>query len=91
MSEKKRARLVARDRNHFHGGPYEVWDVECGRSIYVVYRVLATVGPETVALTYDRTKHIIGERVLGHWHGNAMGGKAIQELGYEPIEKKGVK
>ena len=88
MSEKKRARLVARDRNHFQGGPYEVWDVECGRSIYVVYRVLATVGPETVALTYDRAKHIIGERVLGHWHGNAMGGKAIQELGYEPIEKE---
>ena len=83
----KQARLVERDSNHFHGGPYEVWDVGCGRSIYVVYRVLATVGPETVALTYDRAKHIIGERVLGHWHGNAIGGKAIQELGYEPAEE----
>lgn len=49
MNEKKQARLVARDSNHFHGGPYEVWDIECGCSIYVVYRVLATVGPETVA------------------------------------------
>lgn len=89
MNEKKQACLVERDRNHFHGGPYEVWNVGCGRSIYVVYRVLATVGPETVALTYDRANHILGERVLGRWHGNAIGGKAIRELGYEPIEEDG--
>lgn len=86
MNEKKQAYLVERDSNHFHGGPYEVWDVGCRCSIYVVYRVLATVGPETIALTYDRARHILGERVLGCWHGNAMGGKAMRKLGYEPIE-----
>lgn len=86
VNEKKQAYLVERDSNHFHGGPYEVWDVGCGCSIYVVYRVLAMVGPETVALTYDRANHILGEKVLGRWHGNAMGGKAMRKLGYKPIE-----
>ena len=83
MDKTKRARLVERRRNSFHGGTCEIWDVGCGSSICVVYRVLATGEPETVAFPFDRVEHITGTGVLGCWPGDATGGKAIRELGYE--------
>ena len=79
----KRARLVERGCNMLNGGPHEIWDVGCGCSIYVVYCVFATGDPETVAFPFDRVEHITGTGVLGCWPGDATGGKAIRELGYE--------
>lgn len=83
MDGKKRARLVERGCNMLNGGPHEIWDVGCGCGIYVVYRVFATGEPETVAFPFDMVEHISGTEVLGHWLGDATGGKAIRELGYE--------
>ena len=54
-----------------------------GCGIYVVYRVFATGEPETVAFPFDMVEHIAGTGVLGCWLGDATGGKAIRELGYE--------
>lgn len=85
MSDKQ-ARLVWREHNYAHGGTSEIWDVGCGSSICVVYRVLATGEPETVAFPFDRVEHITGTGVLGCWPGDATGGKAMRELGYETVE-----
>lgn len=78
----KRARLVMRGGNIFRS-PYEIWDVGCGCSICVAYRVLATGEPVTVAFPFDMVEKISGPGVLGSWLGDATGGKAIRELGYE--------
>ena len=66
-----------------NGGQHEIWDVGCWCGIYVVYRVFATGEPETVAFPFDMVEHIAGTGVLGCWLGDATGGKAIRELGYE--------
>lgn len=87
MDGKKRARLIERGRNIISNAPYEVWDVGCGFDVCVVYLVLDTGEPETLAFPYDRIEHLTGTGVLGCWSGDATGGKAIRELGYEPIEE----
>lgn len=72
------AKLVERGRNSFHGGPYEIWDIGDGQGIYVDFcqNPQHTGRPETMAFL-----------VLGRWYEDATGGKAIRELGYEPVEE----
>ena len=89
MSETKKARLVCRSHNTYHGGTYEIWDIgnECG--IYVDYnpRAFMPSGPETMAFPLDlRSQEVVSWIQEGVWHDDATGGKAIRELGYEPVE-----
>lgn len=88
MSEKKQARLVEREANA-NGGTYEIWDVgnECG--IYVDYnpRPFLPSNPETMAFDVDLHKReVTSWNELGVWRVDATGGKAVRELGYEPVE-----
>lgn len=44
--------------------------------------------PETMAFPFDlRDREVTSWRSLGVWQENATGGKAVRELGYEPIEE----
>lgn len=89
MGEKKQARLVESSAND-NGGTYELWDIgnECG--IYVDFDSCPfdTHVPETMAFPFDlRDREVTSWRELGVWYEDATGGKAIRELGYEPIEE----
>ena len=78
MRDTKQARLVECGINSVHGGPYEIWDIGDGRVIYVDFcnSPQHTGKPETMAFL-----------VLGRWDEDATGGKAMRELGYEPVEE----
>jgi hypothetical protein len=89
MSEKKLAHLVERGANSWQGA-YEVWDVGNGRGIYVDFNPLPFLPskPETMAFPMDlREWSVTSWAELGVWYEDATGGKAIRELGYEPIEE----
>lgn len=86
MSEAKRARLVERKRNGYHGGTSEIWDIgdECG--IYADFnpRAFSPSVPETMAFPFDlRDREAVSWNPLGTWYEDATGGKAIREPGYE--------
>lgn len=68
---------------------YEVWDIEDGRGIYVHFKVCPyDTEPEIMAFPYDlRRKKVTSWNELGVWYEDATGGKAVRELGYEPIEE----
>lgn len=90
MRERRRARLVKRVRNNFHGGPCELWDIGGGRGIYVDFDPhgkFGTRGPNTFAFQLDMERHIVTNwDESRYWQGDATGGKAIRELGYEIVE-----
>lgn len=89
MSEKKQARLVERGHNDLNGGTYEIWDIGDGRGIYVDYNPCPadTEVPETMAFPcYTRSCRVKSWGGLGVWYEDATGGKAVRELGYEPVE-----
>lgn len=91
MGEKKQARLVKRCANG-DGGKYEIWDVGDGCGIYVDFNPLPFLPskPETMAFDLDLCKgEVTSWKELGYWPYDATGGKAIRELGYEPIEDGG--
>lgn len=88
MSEKKQARLVERDTN-ISGGTYEIWDVGNEVGVYVDFnpRPFLPSNPETMAFPCDlRSRKVTSWTELGVWQEDATGGKAIRELGYEPVE-----
>lgn len=89
MDDKKQARLVERGLNPYHGGTCEIWDIgnECG--VYVDFnpRPFLPSKPETMAFPFDlRDLKVTSWRSLGVWQEDATGGKAIRELGYEPVD-----
>lgn len=89
MVEKKQARLVKRGHNERNGGAYEIWDVGNDTGVFVDFCDYApdTGEPETMAFPYDlRRKKVTSWIELGVWYEDATGGKAIRELGYEPVE-----
>lgn len=89
MGGKKQARLVKRGRNYFNGGQYEIWDVGDERGVYVDFNPCpySTGKPETMAFPFDLRKNAVTSWIeLGVWYEDATGGKAVRELGYEPIE-----
>ena len=90
MSGKKRARLVERGRNTSHGGTSEIWDIGNGCGIYVDFNPCPFMPskPETMAFPFDlRDREVTSWIELGVWYEDATGGKAIRELGYEPVEE----
>lgn len=91
MSEKKHARLVERGANG-NGGTYEIWDVGDGCGICVDFNPRPFIdlpsNPETMAFPFDLRKNAVTSWIeLGVWYEDATGGKAVRELGYEPVEK----
>lgn len=42
--------------------------------------------PATMAFPMDLRNYSVSQQALGYWPYNAIGGKAISDLGYEPIE-----
>ena len=88
MSDRQ-ARLVERRHNPSNGGAYEIWDIGDGCGIYVDFNPCPwdTGIPETMAFPYDlRRKKVTSWAELGAGQEDATGGKAIRELGYEPVE-----
>ena len=88
MSDKQ-ARLVYRRANDLNDGTCEMWDTGDGNGFYVDYnpRPADTGVPETMAFPADpRRNAVTSWSELGVWYEDATGGKAIRELGYEPIE-----
>lgn len=91
MSETKQARLVRRYHNELNGGTSEIWDVGNGVGVYVDFNPCPsdTGVPETMAFPLDLGENTVTSwSELGVWYEDATGGKAIRELGYEPIEEE---
>lgn len=91
MCEKKQARLVKRGAN-IHGGTYEIWDVGNDAGVYVDFNPspFDTGKPETMAFPLDLRELVVTSWIEdGVWYEDATGGKAIRELGYEPVEDGG--
>ena len=88
VSRKKQARLVGRDCTSYNGWQFEIWDIGGGRGIDVDFYQYPYGGgkPETRAFPMDLRKYTVSQQEWGYWPYNAIGGKAISDLGYEPIE-----
>lgn len=93
MSEKRQARLVKRGFDINTVVPYEVWDIGNGRGIYVdFYDSNSKTLPYesgSKAFPVDMSRLMVDGEELGSWPHDALGGNAIRELGYEPVEKDG--
>lgn len=90
MSEKKQARLMERGHNVTNGGSYETLDVGNDVGVYVDFNPCPadTMVPETMAFPMDlREWEVTSWAELGVWYEDATGGKAMRELGYEPVEE----
>lgn len=89
MSEKKQMHLIKRGKNNRNGGTYEIWDADGKWGVYVDFNPSPTdTGvPETMAFSLDIPElEVTDWEELAVWYEDATGGKAIRELGYEPIE-----
>lgn len=79
-----RAYLMDRDVNPAYG-VFEWWKVSDGRIFEVDFNVHVR---QTMVYPYDtehdRVEHWIP---LGVWHEDMTGGRAMRELGYEPVEE----
>ena len=91
MSEKKQERLVKRGFDINTVVPYEIWDIGNGRGIYVdFYDSNSKTLPYesgSKAFPVDMSRLMVDGEELGSWPHDALGGKAIRELGYEPVEE----
>lgn len=89
MSEKKQMHLIKRGNNYRNGGTYEIWDADGKWGVYVDFNPSPTdTGvPETMAFSLDIPElEVTDWEELAVWYEDATGGKAIRELGYEPVE-----
>lgn len=90
MSETKRARLVGRFHNELNDSTSEIWGIGDGCGIYVDFNTCPFFSrkPGTRAFPYSLSENAVTSwQELGYWHYDATGGKAMQELGYEPVEE----
>ena len=89
MNEKKQMHLIKRGKNYRNGGTYEIWDADGKWGVYVDFNPSPTdTGvPETMAFSLDIPElEVTDWAELAVWYEDATGGKAIRELGYEPVE-----
>lgn len=89
MSEKKQMHLIKRGKNNRNGGTYEIWDADGKWGVYVDFNPSPsdTGVPETMAFSLDIPElEVTDWAELAVWYEDATGGKAIRELGYEPVE-----
>ena len=89
----KIARLVKRGFDINTVVPYEIWDIGNGRGIYVDFydSNSKTLPYESCSKAFpvDMSRLMVDGEELGSWPHDALGGKAIRELGYEPVEEDG--
>jgi hypothetical protein len=79
-----KACLMNRDVNHPYG-VYEWWQAENGEIFQVYFD--DQIG-KTIVLPYDMEHDRVEIwKTLGVWHKDMTGGRAIRELGYEPVEE----
>lgn len=79
-----KAYLMHRDENPCHGTT-EWWKTEDDNIIYVDFNADIR---ETMAFPYDmQHDRMKSWNELGVWHKDTTGGKAMRELGYEPVEE----
>lgn len=84
MSGKPKAFLMHRDDYPGHGTT-EWWKTEDGNIFYVDFNSNIR---ETTALPYDMEHdRMVSWGELGTWHRDMTGGKAMREMGYEPVEE----
>ena len=78
-----KAHLMSREEDPYHGIT-EIWQAEDGEAIYVDYNVHIS---ETMAFPYDtRRDKVTSWTEIGVWRRDMTGGRAMRELGYEPVE-----
>lgn len=78
-----RAYLMDRDVNPSYG-IFEWWKVSDGRIFEVDFNVhVRQTEVYPYDMEHDRVEHW---RPLGTWHKDMTGGRAMQKLGYEPVE-----
>lgn len=67
-------------------GTTEWWDTEDDKAIYVYFNMNIR---ETMAFPYDLTTsdRVTSWEEIGVWHKDMTGGKAIRDMGYEPVEE----
>lgn len=91
MNEKKQAHLVKRGFDINYVVPYEIWDVGDGRGIYVDFydsdNKTLPYESGSKAFPVDMSRLMVDGEMIGSWSYDAIGGKAIRELGYEPVEE----
>jgi hypothetical protein len=81
-----KAYLMHRDDNPAYGVT-EWWKTEDGKVLYVDFNASIC---ETMVFPYDlKRSRVKSWNELGVWHKDMTGGKAIQKLGYEPVEEGG--
>lgn len=79
-----KAYLMHRDDHPGHGTT-EWWKTEDGKAICADFNANIC---ETMAFPYDlKRDRVKSWNELGVWHKDMTGGKAMRELGYEPIEE----
>lgn len=79
-----KAYIMHRDYDPGHSTT-EWWKTKDGRAIFVDFNANAN---KTMALPYDlRSDRVMSWAALGVWRGDMTGGKAMQALGYEPVEE----
>lgn len=87
----KQARLVKRGFDINNGVPYEVWDVGDGRGVYVDFydsdNKTLPYESGSKAFPVDMSRLMVDGEMIGSWPYDAIGGKAMRELGYEPVEE----
>lgn len=81
-----KAYLMHRDENPAYGVT-EWWKTEDGKPLCVDFDVQIC---KTIVLPYDTERSRVKSWTkLGVWRKDMTGGKAMRELGYEPIEDGG--
>ena len=78
-----KAYLMHRDE-HAAYGVAEWWKTEDDNILYVEFRADMCA---TIVFPYDMERGRVEHRKpLGIWHKDMTGGRAMRELGYEPVE-----
>lgn len=81
-----KAYLMHRDENPGHGVT-EWWKTEDDNILYVEFRADMCA---TIVFPYDMKRDRVKSwNNLGVWHKDMTGGRAMRELGYEPVEGDG--
>lgn len=79
-----KAYLMHRDVNPAYG-VFEWWKTEDGKIFEVDFNIHVR---QTEVYPYDMEHDRVEIwKTLGVWHKDMTGGKAMQELGYEPVEE----
>ena len=78
-----KAHLMSREEDPYHGIT-EIWQAEDGKAFYVDFNAYIC---QTMVFPYDLKLDLV-KNWLELWHRNMTGGRAMRELGYDPVEEE---